>query len=43
MNNQENFLINIGVLAVQHLDLPSLVTGASFDIGPEFLTVLQPI
>jgi len=26
---------------VQHLDLPSLVTGASFDIRPEFLYYIR--
>jgi len=43
INKEENFLNKIGVLAVQHLNLPSLATGASFDIRPAFLAALQPI
>jgi hypothetical protein len=33
--------MNIDVLALHHLDLLGLALGASLDIRPEFLAVLQ--
>ena len=41
INAEENFAINIGVLAVQHLDLQILATEEYIVIRPEFLAILQ--
>jgi hypothetical protein len=41
INKQGIFLIKVGLLVLQHLDLPSSAIEASFAIRPEFLAVLQ--